>query len=176
MKFEPYGDLVDQAYSKFNETLVNNQDPQSQIENDETPGAEYSNESYSENRETNAAISITNFIPKILPDNDIAEGINSLNSKQRDVFNVVHTWARDYVKYNGHKVEPVHIFLSGSRTTGKSHLVKVIYNAISKTLLYHSKDPEKPRGLMLGPTGISVVNVPPFILVLELNQEQSYLV
>ena len=176
IKFESYGDLADQAYSKFNEILVNNQDPQSQIENDETPGAEYSNESCSENRETNKATSTANFMSKILPDNDIAEGKNSLNSKQRDVFNVVHTWARDYVKYNGHNVEPVHIFLSGSKTTGKSHLVKVIYNAISKTLLYHSKDPEKPRGLMLGPTGISVVNVPPFILVLELNQEQSYLV
>ena len=30
IKFEPYGDLVDQAYSKFNETLINNQDPQRQ--------------------------------------------------------------------------------------------------------------------------------------------------
>ena len=48
---EPHGDFVDQAYSEFNETLINNQDPQSQTENDETPGAEYSNESYSENRE-----------------------------------------------------------------------------------------------------------------------------
>ena len=71
-------------------------------------------------------------MPKILPGNDIAEGINSLNSKQREVFNVVHTWAKDYVKYNGHNVEPAHIFLSGSGGTGKSHLVKVIYNAISK--------------------------------------------
>ena len=25
IKFEPYGDLTDQAYSKFNETLINNQ-------------------------------------------------------------------------------------------------------------------------------------------------------
>ena len=100
-----------------------------------------------------------NFIPKKFPDNDIAEGINSLNSKQREVFNVVHTWAKDYVKYNGHNVEPVHIFLSGSGGSGKSHLVKVIYNAISKTLLYHSKDTEKPRVLMLGPTGISAVNI-----------------
>ena len=48
---EPHGDFVDQAYSEFNETLINNQDPQSQTVNDETPGAEYSNESYSENRE-----------------------------------------------------------------------------------------------------------------------------
>ena len=53
----------------------------------------------------------------------------------------------------------MHIFLSGSGGSGKSHLVKVIYNAISKTLLYHSKDTEKPRVLMLGPTGISAVNI-----------------
>ena len=32
-------DLVDQAYSKFNETLINNQDSHSQIKNDETAGA-----------------------------------------------------------------------------------------------------------------------------------------
>ena len=49
--------------------------------------------------------------------------------------------------------------VSGSGETNKSHLVKVIYNAISKTLLYHCKDPEKPRVLLLGPTGISVVDI-----------------
>ena len=45
-------------------------------------------------------------------------------------------------------------------------------------LLYQFKDPEKPRVLLLGPTGISaVIKVePPFILVLNLNLEQSYLV
>ena len=58
-------------------------------------------------------------MPKILPDDEIAEGVNSLNLKQRKVFN--------YVKYNGDDVKPVHIFVSGSGETGKSHLVKVIY-------------------------------------------------
>ena len=57
--------------------MINNQDPQSQIENDETPKTECSNESYSENRETNKAAAIANFMPKILSDNDIAEGITS---------------------------------------------------------------------------------------------------
>ena len=123
-------------------------------------------------------MAIANFTLKILPDSDIAEGINSLNSKQREVFNLDHTWTKDYVRYNEHNVEPVHIFLSGIGGTGKSHLVKAIYNAISKTLLYHSKDPEKPRVLMLGPTGISAINIgrTTIILVLELNQGQSYLV
>ena len=31
IKFQPYGDLVDQIYSKFNETLINNQDPQAKL-------------------------------------------------------------------------------------------------------------------------------------------------
>ena len=159
IKFEPHGDLIDWAYLPFNETLINNQDPHSQIENDETSEAGYSNENDSEDTETNKASTIPTFMPQILPVGEILKGVNSLNSKQREVFNVVHKWAKDYVKSNGHNVEPIYIFLSGSGDTGKSHLVKVIYNAISKTLLYHCKDPEKPRVLLLGPTGISAVNI-----------------
>ena len=33
----------------------------------------------------------------------------------------------DYIKYNGHNIQPMQIFLSGSGGTCKSHLVKVIY-------------------------------------------------
>ena len=92
-------------------------------------------------------------MPQILPDGEIAKCVNSLNSKQREVFNVAHQWAKDYVNCNGYNVEPVYIFLSGSGGTGKSHLVKVIYNVISKT----------QRNLeffcLLGPTGISPVNI-----------------
>ena len=76
-----------------------------------------------------------------------------------EIFNLVQTWAKDHLKYNGHDAEPVHIFLSGSVGTGKSLLVKVLYNAISKTLLYHCKDPKKPRVLILELTRISAVNL-----------------
>ena len=41
----------------------------------------------------------------------------------------------------------------------KISLVKVICMAISKTLFYHCKDPEKSRVLLLGTTGISAVNI-----------------
>ena len=44
---------------------------------------------------------------------------------------------------DGHNIEIVHMFFSGNCGTGKSHLVKVIYDVISKTLLYHYKDSEK---------------------------------
>ena len=48
---------------------------------------------------------------------------------------MVQSWAKNYVKYGGHDIAPVHIFLPGSGETGKSHLVKVIYNPIPKALL-----------------------------------------
>ena len=70
-KFEPYGDLVDQTFSQFNENYINNQDSHSQIENDETPGAEYTNENYLEDTETKLP-QFPNFMPKILPDDLIA--------------------------------------------------------------------------------------------------------
>ena len=159
IKFEPYGNLVDQVFSQFNENSINIQDPHSQIENDETPEAEYPNENDSEDIETNKTSAIPNFMPQILSDNEIAKGINSLNLKEREVFNVVHTWAKNYVKYDGHDVQPVHIFLSGSERTDKSHLMKVIYNVVSKALLYHCKNPEKLRVLLHGPTGILVVSI-----------------
>ena len=97
-------------------------------------------------------------MPQILPDYEIVvEGINYLNSKQREVVNVVHIWVKDHLKYGGHYVEPGHILLSDSGGTGKSHLMKVIYNAISKALLYQSKDPDKLRVLILGLTGRATI-------------------
>ena len=72
---------------------------------------------------------------------------------------MAHTWVKNYVKYDGHDVEPEHIFLLGSGETGKSRLWKVTYNTISKTLLCHCQDPEKLRVILLGPTGISAVNI-----------------
>ena len=54
------------------------------------------------------------------------EGINSLNSKPKKAFKIIYARVKDYVKYDGRNVEPVHIFLSGSKGTGKSHLLKYI--------------------------------------------------
>ena len=128
---------------QFHEDSIKNPDPHSQIESYEAPRAKYPNENYSKDT-GRKKISVTpNFIPQILPEDGTAAGINSLNSKQKEVFNVVHTWTTDYVKYDGHDVEPVPIFLSGSGGISKSHSVKVIYSAISKALLCHCNDPEK---------------------------------
>ena len=88
-------------YSRLSETLIKNQDPHSQIKNNEIPWVEHPNDNDSEGTETNKTSAIPTFMPQILPDDEIAEGINRLNSKQMEVFNVVHKWAKEYVKCNG---------------------------------------------------------------------------
>ena len=76
-------------------------------------------------------------------------GINSLNSKKREIFSVVHTWAEDYIKHDENNAEPVYIFLSSTGGTDKSYLVKVKHNTISKVLFYHCKDLKKPKVLFM---------------------------
>ena len=64
-----------------------------------------------------------------------------------------------YAKHQGGNVKPIHIFLPVTGGTGKSYLVKTIYNVASETLLFNCKEPEKPIVLLPGPAGIPVVNV-----------------
>ena len=66
---------------------------------------------------------------------------------------------KEHAKHDGVNSEPLHIFLSGSEGTGKSHLVKTTYNFVLKTLLFNCKELEKLRVFLLGPTGISAVNI-----------------
>ena len=78
-----------------------------------TPEPEYPNENDSEDTDTSKASIIPTFMLKILTGDEITLGINS----------------------NGRNVEPVHMLLLDCGGTSKSHLVKVIYNAISKITL-----------------------------------------
>ena len=73
--------------------------------------------------------------------------IYSLNAEQQNVFKAAQKWDIDYVKNNDINIEPIW-FLSGDDETGKSHLVRKIYHAVSKTLLFGSKDLDRPCGLM----------------------------
>ena len=118
--------------------MLGNQGPFSQIENDETGEAVYSSD-----RNENTEPIRNSAIPRIMIDDEIFESTNPLNSKQRDVFNVVHNWAKEYADHKGVNVKPVHIFLYGHGSTGKSHLVKTIYNAVLKTLLLNYKKKQK---------------------------------
>ena len=55
------------------------------------------------------------------------------------------TFSKEYTKGKGVSIKSVHIFISGSGDSDKSHLVKTIYNTVVETLLLNYEEPEKPR-------------------------------
>ena len=57
-----------------------------------------------EDAEANKTSAISKFIPQMLADDETAQGANSLNSKQMQVFSVVHTWVKCYVNHIEHNV------------------------------------------------------------------------
>ena len=74
------------------------------------------------------------------------------------------TFSIEYTKSKDVSVKSVHILISGSGDSDKSHLVKTIYNTVVETLRRTGKAQSAE------PNGISVANIGE---TAELNQEQS---
>ena len=166
-KLEPYGDLVDEAFRTYHADLDTNLDPFAQQKNEEIEdilnNAQDINDDEEEERQNQTTGTSFSERPCVLPDKEINEKIGSLNTKQREIFDIVFSWTTKYVKSRNNKqvpkVDPLHIFLTGQGGCGKSQLIKTIYYAISKLQLRKESDPEKPRILLLSPTGVAAVNI-----------------
>ena len=105
---------------------------------------------------------MSNELPAI--NNDIInENIRFLNMKQREVFNFIHKWSRDYIKSLRckviKKVKSFRIFITGSAGVGKSHLIKAIFLSLNRVSEYKGGDAEKPKILLLAPTGVAARNI-----------------
>ena len=101
--------------------------------------------------------------PNLMPGCELNAMIRSLNYKQRTLFNIVHSWAKQYVKSRSalsrQNLEPLYIFLTGSAECGKSFLMKVLYQSLTKTLSYGNVSVDKPKVLLMAPTGVAAINI-----------------
>lgn len=81
----------------------------------------------------------------------------NLNRKQSLLFYFVRDWALQVA--NGENVKPFHIFLTGGAGTGKSYLIKCIFQELDKILPHQSGNPDSLTELLVAPTGTAAFNI-----------------
>ena len=165
-RIEPFDDLVNEAFRNYRAELNTNLDAFAQQENEEVEDflcqQNLDEEEFEDDTSSGLSTSISER-PCVLSDGEINRQICSLNTKQREMFDTEFAWAKKCVKArtcsNAESVDSLYIFLTGQGGCGKSHLVKTIFHALSKTLLRKGSDPEKPRVLLLASTGVAAENI-----------------
>ena len=101
--------------------------------------------------------------PVLIPDSEIISKIRSLNLKQREIFDMVQSWAKKSIERksmpDAQPLKPLHIFLTGNAGYGKSFLMKVIYQSLTKILSYGNVSLDKRKVLLMAPTGVATINI-----------------
>ena len=108
--------------------------------------------------------------PTILDSEELLSMIRSLNQQQRHAFDTVLTYCRNVVKCpSGHDIVAPQLFITGGAGAGKSHLMKLIHQMTTQTFKQVSENPEKLSVLLLGPKGISAINISGTTINIELS-------
>lgn len=105
---------------------------------------------------SNKSFTLTN--TSTLPDTDFYKLIQSLNSKQRLLFDFIYYWATA-MRLSVNVPDPFHIFLSGGGGVGKSHLINAIYEGVTRALRTPAHSPDQPTVLLTASTGKAAVNI-----------------
>ena len=94
---------------------------------------------------------------------EIQEQILSLNIQQRKVFDMVCDWARKKVISFDADVnvapQPLRLFITGGAGVGKSRLISTIRLFLEKKFIDYVGTADKPKVLVLAPTGVAATNV-----------------
>ena len=161
--FEPDSDKIDQALIRLSDTQENLEKPDDQRNNSNTE-KEIECNTLADNVEilfgtAQSSLPTTYYI---LPEDELSTMICSLNKLQRAVFDEVFTWARNKVmcrQADQLDLHPKRLFITGGAGTGKSHLVRTINHMWKTVFNFNSKFIEKPKVLLIAPTGVAAINI-----------------
>jgi len=143
--FEPNAELVEAAFRSYTSDMILNHDSRAQQENEEVielvdnlPDNQDNELDLHENLPEN------DFPPAAaraasVSDEELYLMIQSLNGKQREIFDIVYNWAKKYIQnkgsYNSYSLHSLQIFLTAAGGCGKSYLVKCLYNVLHKLIV-----------------------------------------
>ena len=87
----------------------------------------------------------------------------SLNFQQRKIFNEVQDWAKTKIKArNSNKevsVDSPRLLITGGAGVGKYYLMETICTFLTKNFNLYSGSKDKPKVLILSPTGVAAINI-----------------
>ena len=158
-RFEPGGEAVGAALLMLNRAYLNSTD---------SPEGEphHQKELNCETDKQNSAEFLSYLFPEddvrilhtpVLPENELNLHIRTLNDTQKEIFDIVNKWSCSILKKVAE--DPLHIFITGGASFGKSHLVRVIYQSLKNILSLNSDNLEKEKVFLLAQAGVAAVNI-----------------
>ena len=182
--FEPEADAITEALQALRNNEANNiihsfdslNDQENEdLQLDILTNVESDDESFSEqilshlapNSNTDRVSTITTVTSYVQPgeisDDLLHEHIRSLNEKQRIAYDTVLCWCRNKVKnlrsLKPYEIKPIYLFMTGGVGSGKSHVIKTIYQTAVKTFKQATSNPDLPTVLLMAPTGVSAIHI-----------------
>ena len=102
-------------------------------------------------------------VPYEVTDDDLRANVRSLKMRKSYAFEIFLKWYRDIVKsmssLQPFPVNSVYKFISGDAGTGKSDVIRALYQTALKTFRYGPYDPELPNGRKITPNGVAAISI-----------------
>ena len=152
--FEPNSELIDSLLLEISK--------QRQEEHMHDDRQEHDNQEIesSEHESSSGSVGQSHRQPDITYE-ELSRLILSLNFQQRKIFNEAQDWAKCKARNSNKKVsvDSPTLLIIGGAGFGKSYLMETICMFLNKNFNLYSGSPDKPKVLILSPTGVVAINI-----------------